>query len=272
MPQSTQRNWTGTGFWGWKGTHFADVTGDGKADLIAVDDAGIAVRVSNGSSFNAHTYWTNGPFWGERGTYFADVDGDRKVDAIAVNNDGRVYVRRSTSVSFGPNEIWLTGVPNDREAKNYFYDVTGPDSDGKSRADLIAVNLNGLVVCKAEETGGFAACTNWTANQAFAGSRGTYFADDDGDGRVDAIAIQTQTLGTHPSFGEFLVGFSTGSSFRSAVLLGSGFQSDRGIHIARVASTKLDDIVTVKEDGVWVLDRFTGNYYNATGGPFYGLR
>jgi len=41
------RNWTGGGFWGWKGTHFADVNGDGKADLIAVDDAGIAVRVSN---------------------------------------------------------------------------------------------------------------------------------------------------------------------------------------------------------------------------------
>jgi hypothetical protein len=277
MPESTERNWTGPGFWGWKGTHFADVTGDGKADFIAVDDAGIAVRVSNGSSFDAHTFWTNGPFWGERGTYFADVDGDGKADAIAVNNDGRVYVRRSNGVSFGPAELWLTGVPNDREAKNYFYDVTGPDSDGKRRADLIAINNSGLVVCKAKETGGFAACTNWTANEAFAGSRGTYFADVDGDGKADAIAIQTlrtDPFRTDPLSVGFVVRYSTGSSFRPENVQGIGyfFQSDRGIHFARVANTTMDDVVTVREDGVWVLNRYTGEIYNATSGPFYGRR
>src|SRR5262249_28608759 len=153
MPASSVRNWTGGGFWGWKGTYFVDVTGDKRADLVVVDDAGVAVRVSNGWSFNAYTYWTSSPFWGERGTYFPAVDGDGKADAIAINNDGKVYVKKSNGTSFGPTSLWLTGVPNDREAKNYLYDVTGPDSDGKSRADLVAVNNNGLVVCKATITG-----------------------------------------------------------------------------------------------------------------------
>jgi hypothetical protein len=105
MPAATATNWTGGPFWGWKGTYFADVNGDGKADLIAVDDAGIAVRISNGSGFNPVTYWTAGAFWGERGTYFADVDGDGKADAIAINNDGNVYVKKSNGVGFGATEV-----------------------------------------------------------------------------------------------------------------------------------------------------------------------
>lgn len=269
MPASRMQNWTGGGFWGWKGTHFADVTGDGKADLIAVDDVGIAVRVSNGSSFDAPTYWIDGPFWGERGTYFADVTGEGRADVIAVNNDGKVYVKRSKGKSFGPTRIWLTGVPNDREAKNYLYDVTGPDSDGKSRADLIAVNSDGLIVCPAKKDGGFAACSNWRAKTGIAGTRGTFFGDYDGDGRVDAITIET--FGTGPSF-DVIVWYSTGSSFRSRNRQASGFLSDRGIYFAKVGDSNRDYLVMVREDGVWVLNSDTGLHYNATGGAFYGLR
>ena len=68
LTASSQKNWTGSRFWGWKGTHFADANGDRRADLIAVDDAGIVVRLSTGTSFGPATYWTSGPYWGERGT------------------------------------------------------------------------------------------------------------------------------------------------------------------------------------------------------------
>jgi hypothetical protein len=269
MPASSATNWTGGGFWGWKGTHFVDVNGDKKADLVVVDDAGLGVRVSNGSTFGSFNYWTGGIFWGERGTYFADVNGDGKADAIAINNNGNVYVKKSNGTSFGATTLWLIGVPNDREPKNYLYDVTGLDSDGKKRADLIAVNSDGLVVCKAKQTGGFAACTNWTGNEFFAGNRGTYFADYDGDGRVDAIALQT--TGTGPGF-DVMVRYSTGSSFLSPNRQASNFTSQRGVHFARVGNTKRNYLITVKDSGVWVLNSDTGPYYNATGGAFYGLR
>ena len=126
-----------------------------------------------------------------------------------------------------------------------------------------------MVVCKAQESGGFAACTNWTGNNPFAGARGTYFADYDGDGRVDAIKIETTGTGT--GF-DVIVGYSTGSSFLSDNRQASNFQSDRGIAFAKLDATNRDYLVTVRENGVWVLNSNTGINYNATNGPFYGLR
>jgi FG-GAP-like repeat len=89
--------WTGGPYYGSRGTFFADVTGDGKADAIAVNDdtikpAAVWVRPSDGSQFLglptvANQAWTEGAYYGSRGTFFADVTGDGKADAIAVNDD-----------------------------------------------------------------------------------------------------------------------------------------------------------------------------------------
>jgi hypothetical protein len=38
-------------YFGSRGTHFADVTGDRRADAIVVNDDGVTVRRSSGSSF-----------------------------------------------------------------------------------------------------------------------------------------------------------------------------------------------------------------------------
>lgn len=83
---SPATNWTGHNFQGSRGTFFADVTGDGKADAIAVNDDRIWFRRSNGSSFsldkpNPNEQLTSSPFYGERGRFFfADVTGDKKAD------------------------------------------------------------------------------------------------------------------------------------------------------------------------------------------------
>jgi hypothetical protein len=269
MPASGVKNWTGSGFWGWKGTHFADVNGDKKADLVAVDDAGVAVRLSTGTSFAAHKYWTTSPFWGERGTYFADVSGDGKADAVAVNNDTQVFVRKSSGSGFGATERWLGAAPNDREPRNFLVNVNGTDSDGKSRADLVAVNSNGLVVCKAKTTGGFGTCSNWTSNTFFAGTRGTFFADYNGDKKVDAIKLDSSD-GTYFSV---VVRYSSGSTFNAPTTVTSGKRADRGVHFARVTgATPNDELIMVREDGVHVLHSSTKAVYNATSGAFYGLR
>ena len=54
-------DWTKGGYYGSLGTFFADVTGDGKADAIVVNNnAPVTVRVSDGGQFLGNKDWTEG--------------------------------------------------------------------------------------------------------------------------------------------------------------------------------------------------------------------
>jgi hypothetical protein len=86
--------WTSGAYYGSRGTFFADVTGDTFLDAIVVNDNGVVVRRSDGSSFQPNEAWTSGAYYGSRGTYFADVAGSFAADAIVVNDDG-ITVRRA---------------------------------------------------------------------------------------------------------------------------------------------------------------------------------
>jgi hypothetical protein len=147
---TTEETWSNVAYFGRFGTYFADVTGDHKADAIAVGDDGIKVRRANTSLnvFDAAEAWTPDLYFGGLGTYFADVTGDGKADAIAVNGAG-VIVRRAnaTSTAFGPTEPWLP-TPYYGEYGTYFADVTG---DGK--ADAILVNAANVVLRRANSGG-----------------------------------------------------------------------------------------------------------------------
>jgi hypothetical protein len=82
---SPNEDWTGNGYAGNRGTFFADVTGDAKADAIVVNSSGgVTVRRSTGGSFSGNETWTTFPFVGNRGNAFVDVNGDGKADAISV--------------------------------------------------------------------------------------------------------------------------------------------------------------------------------------------
>jgi hypothetical protein len=270
FPVSTQRNWTGGPQGATKGMFFADVTGDKKADLVIVETDGLYVRKSNGSSFGAATSW-NGPFWGDFGTYFVDVTGDGKADGIAIDSNTGVFVIASDGTKFLAEKNWWPHdmhTLNTRESKNYFFDVTGPDSDGRHRADLIAINSDGIKVCPAKASGGFSdTCTNWRST--FLGNRGTFFADIDGDGRDDAVTIN----GSNGTSASVKVALSSGTSFGSSSTFISSFTSERGAYFANVLSGKSRELVFVKDSGVFVQKVSTSSTaFNATGGAFYGLR
>ena len=131
-------DWTHGACFGSRGTFFADVDGDGRNEIILVNDDTITVRRNTGSDFGpgpqANQDWSHGPCFGSIGTFFADVDGDGRADCILVNSD-TVTVRRSTGNDFGPgpqaNEDWTHG-PCFGSKGTFFADVTG---DGK--ADII---------------------------------------------------------------------------------------------------------------------------------------
>jgi hypothetical protein len=187
-PLGANENWTQGAFYGNRGTFFADLTGDGKADAIVVNDKGVTVRLSTGNDFGPPNDWSHGPFYGQRGTFFADLTGDGKADAIAVNDD-TVWVRPSTGKDFGPHdniEDWSHG-PFYGQRGTFFADVTG---DGK--ADAIAINDDLLAV--RQSTGHDLAGNQVWAKPTFWGNRGTYFADLTADGKADAIAINDDSI------------------------------------------------------------------------------
>ncbi|WP_344973447.1 VCBS repeat-containing protein, partial [Streptosporangium fragile] len=73
---TANESWTDNPYYGTRGTYFADVTGDGRADAIVVNDDRVTVRRSTGTRFTPNEPWTSNPYYGTRGTYFADVTGD----------------------------------------------------------------------------------------------------------------------------------------------------------------------------------------------------
>jgi hypothetical protein len=209
--------WTERGYFGTRGTFFADATGDGRADAIVVNEEGVWVRRSNGASFLPNELWTEIGYFGTIGTFFADATGDGKADAIVVN-EGGVVVRRSNGASFLPNEFWTEGGYFGARG-TFFADVTG---DG--RADAIAVNEEGVVVRRSNGAS-FLPSELWTEG-GYYGTRGTFFADATGDGRADAIVVNEDNVVVRRSNGasffpnEFWTGgpyFGTrGSSFADA--------------------------------------------------------
>ncbi|MFE7632023.1 FG-GAP repeat domain-containing protein, partial [Kocuria sp. NPDC057446] len=94
-------SWTTNPYYGSRGdpVYFADVTGDGRADAIVVNDDKVTVRRSNGQRFLPNESWTTNPYYGNKSTAFADVTGDGRADAIVVNDD-KVTVRRSNGQRF----------------------------------------------------------------------------------------------------------------------------------------------------------------------------
>jgi len=171
------QTWAGP-YYGTRGTFFADVTGDGRADAIVVNEGSTTVRPSTGSGFAANQDWS-GAFYGTRGTFFADVTGDGRADAI-VSNDGGITVRSSTGTGFADNQNWSGLFFGTRGT--FFANVTGV-----GRADVIAVNDGGITV-KAS-TGTSFGGNETGSNVAYYGTRGTFFADVTGDGRADAIVV-----------------------------------------------------------------------------------
>ncbi|KAL8986983.1 MAG: hypothetical protein Q9177_003772, partial [Variospora cf. flavescens] len=99
--------------------HFADVTGDGKADLIWLDEASMLTIYRNDYDSTAHHWsWprsTETPIdlriQNPKDIRFADIDGDQKADAIVIHPwDGTAVVWLNRD--FSKPEGWVRSVPS----------------------------------------------------------------------------------------------------------------------------------------------------------------
>jgi hypothetical protein len=89
---SPPTEWLFGPFSGSKATLLGDVNGDGRADLVAVDDTITEVSLSNKQlpfyshpMFSAPAQWSGEGFFGSKATLLGDVTGDGRAALVAVN-------------------------------------------------------------------------------------------------------------------------------------------------------------------------------------------
>ena len=171
---------------------YADFDGDGKADYIVVDDGG-AVTVWYNRGGDGAGGW-DGPHKVAMGVapgyqvQLADFDGDGKVDYVAVDDVGgvKVWYNRGGDGAGGwdgAHEVALGVAPG--------YQVHFADFDGDGRADYLAVDDVGGVQAWYNRGGDGAGGWDGAHEVALGVAPGyqVHFADFDGDGRADYLAV-----------------------------------------------------------------------------------
>ncbi len=185
--------WYGAGYYGTYGTFCSDIDGDGRADLVVLNGGSISVMRSTGSSFGPiETAWPQG-FNGAHGNLFGDVDGDGKADLVGLA-DGYVAVLHGT----GSTSQGLLANYSNWYGQSYYgtHGTYLADVDGDGKADLVALNDDGVWVIRSTGSSFAGPPIRWWSS-AFYGTRpSTFMGDIDGDGRADMVAPVDGTIVT----------------------------------------------------------------------------
>ncbi|MFD1047192.1 FG-GAP repeat domain-containing protein, partial [Kibdelosporangium lantanae] len=120
-----------------------DVDGDGRADLVAIDNDGKMYVYHNKGAGGTQT-WEGALYagygWNFRDVLVADVNGDHRADLIAIADDGNMYVYPNT----GGKGTQTWGAPKFvGYGWQFLSQVMANDVNGDGRADLVAVAGDG---------------------------------------------------------------------------------------------------------------------------------
>jgi len=231
---STPSMWTpGFGFEaGWRPDRHprfvADVSGDGRADLIGFGDRGITVAVSAGSAFGAPSMWTRGfgyeAFWRSEShpRLLGDVNGDGRMDAVGFGDRG-VTVATSNGAGFDAPALWTVGFG--REAGWSVNDhprILG-DVNGDGMDDVLGFGDRGVTVALSNGSGfdtpalwvlGYGRNDGWDTTKHVRA-----LADIDGDGAEDVVAFGHAGV---------MVSLAQDDSFTTPALWSTGFGYKNG--------------------------------------------
>ncbi len=149
--------------WGWDGAwreqkyyatfRFADINGDGKADLCGRDADGIICQLSTGRApFGQEIRgpaWSDANGWGGYDNYstimFGDLNGDGK-DDVCARADAKVTCHLSTGDSFNGGEYHIDAFSdaNGWNRPDHFRTLRMGDIDGDGRMDICGRGVNGI--------------------------------------------------------------------------------------------------------------------------------
>jgi hypothetical protein len=168
----------------------ADIDGDGKTDLIAVQQKPLRIVTwrNSGTGFERGCEWLAEPYDYSEYLFFAgDIDGDGKTDIIAVQQDPlRIVTWRNAGSGFDNGCEWLTE-PYDYSGYLFF----AGDTDGDGKTDLLAMQPNPLRIVNWQNKG-------WAfgGGQEKLSEAGDYsgcllsLCDTGGSSKMDVIAIR----------------------------------------------------------------------------------
>ncbi len=183
----------------------ADVTGNGRADIVAFASDGVYVSLSNGdgtfgspilasTSFGANNGWTSQTQYPRE---LADVTGNGKEDIVAfasngvyvslANGDGTFAAPILATPSFGTANGWTSNDTYPRELA---------DVNGDGKADIVAFGADGVYTALSNGDGTFQSpvfdfndltpsAGGWTSQNTYPRLTG----DVTGDGRADIVAF-----------------------------------------------------------------------------------
>lgn len=202
---------------GYHAHYWADVNGDGRADLIYQQDGTSTWRVmlSNGTSLGPDTAWgsnTQGIRWdGGDGPRFVDINADGKADLVyyQLNTTVTWRVLLSTGKSFVTDSVWATTayVSSGYGGRDQIFFV---DGDGDGKPDIVYLqNQTATWRAVLSSQGGNTTLgpdgvfgTQSYGTVSSGGYFSHFWADLNGDGKTDLIYLRDGT-------GTFKSGFSS---------------------------------------------------------------
>ena len=230
------QQWSKLLFAGSSATLASDVNGDGKTDLVAINDASTWVMLSTASGFTAPQPWSNTAFYGSKTTVAGDVNGDGKTDLVAIN-DASTWVMLSTGSGFTAPQPW---------SNTAFYGsktTVAGDVNGDGKTDLVAINDASTWVMLSTASG-FTAPQPWS-NTAFYGSKTTVAGDVNGDGKTDLVAINDAST---------WVMLSTASGFTAPQpWSNTAFYGSKTTVAGDVNGDGKTDLVAINDASTWVM-------------------
>ncbi|MDR2907073.1 MAG: FG-GAP-like repeat-containing protein, partial [Bacteroidales bacterium] len=183
----------------------ADVTGDGKADMVGFSNQFVEVAVSSGSGISGIDSWYQGlftassnPGWDKDNLRWAtDANGDGLADIVGCGRD-QIYVSRSIGKKpFSTAQGWLWGFGQDHGWQHPIHPRHLADFNGDGLPDIIAISSAGLGVNLNNNGQNFQPLPIVPVTPIFGSGQGWNYnadissvADINGDGRYDIVALK----------------------------------------------------------------------------------
>jgi uncharacterized delta-60 repeat protein len=234
---------------GWRDVRLADVSGDGRADVLGRTSGGEWwVGVSTGTGFNTTSFagWNEAAGW--KDVQAGDVDGDGKADVIARTSGGQWWVGRSTGSAF--NTSLFAGW---NEAAGW-RDVRVGDFNGDGKTDVVGRTNTGQWWV-GTSTGTAFTTTLFAGWNEAANWKDVRVGDFNGDGKADVVG--------RASDGSWWVGTSTGSAFTTTQW--GGWNEAAGWRDVRVGDFNGDgrmDLAARTSGGQWYVGVSTGTAFS----------
>jgi FG-GAP-like repeat len=158
----------------WQTIQYADLNGDGKADVCGRGGDGLVCALSTGTGFGTPTLWnsdysdangwkTSSAYW--RTIRYADLNGDKKAD-VCGRGGGGLMCALSTGGKFGASTLWNSDYSDANgwnSSASYWQTIQYADLNGDGKADVCGRGGDGIW-CALSTGGGFGASTLWNSD------------------------------------------------------------------------------------------------------------